>query len=210
MTRVRTFMFVSMSLGLAFPLGSPSAAQGQMVYAFAGGLNVARTVPGPYPPFPAHTANGFALQASVGRRLAGRWTWRLDVFASQFQLTQPSDFAGVMCVFNPPPGTCCGICPRGTTTGVVGVAGLAPSGLVSLTRAASGFGMYLFAGPETAYWYQHPDVRGALRFGGSSGVGLTVPVGGRIQAVVEARYHALIDAPSQPTWFLPVTFGLRF
>ena len=160
--------------------------------------------------FYAHTTHGFAFQASVGRRFTGRSTWRLDVFTSQFQLTQPSHFAGVMCVVNPPPGTCCGICPLGTTAGLVGVAGLAASELVSVTRAASGFRMYVFVGPETAYWYQHPDVRGVLRLGGSGGAGVTVPIRGRIQAVVEARYHALIDAPSQPTWFLPLTFGIRF
>jgi hypothetical protein len=70
--------------------------------------------------------------------------------------------------------------------------------------------MYLIAGAEADYLYEHPSSQGALRLGGSGGAGLELPVRGRFQAFVEARYHALIDAPSQPTWFAPVTFGIRF
>jgi len=198
-------------LSLALLVASPHAALAQTFYALAGGLNVAGTVPiDQYDFFHGHTTHGFAAQASVGRRLTRRLGWRLDAFASQFDLTQPSDFVGVSCTVNPPPGTCCGICPLETSKGLVDVMGWAASGLVSVLPSTSGFGVYLMAGVETDYLHRHPRAHGAVRLGGSAGAGVALPVGGRFQAFAEARYHALIDAPSQPTSLVPVTFGIRF
>lgn len=197
-------------LGLALRLAAPTTASAQTFYGMAAGVNVARTVPvDRYDGLHGHTSHGFAVQASVGRRLTRRLGWRVDAFASQVSYTQPSDFAGVLCAYLPPPGVCCGICPRGTSTDLVGVTGLAASEVVSVIPSASGIGMYVIAGMETNYLYRHPDAQGRLLLGGSVGTGVALPVGGRFQAVLEARYHALIGAPS-PRSLVPVTFGIRF
>jgi len=199
----------SISLGLALLLVWPVSASGQTTFSFAGGLNVAQTVPTELPFYHGSTTQGFAVQASLGRSYTRRVGWRIDVFASQFGLTLPSGFAGVMCQRNPPPGTCCGICPRQTDKGPVGVAGVAVNQLVNVTPATFPFGMYLIWGAETDYLYQHPTAQGALRLGASVGGGLTLPLAGRVRAFVEARYHHLFDGPSAPTGLVPVTIGLR-
>ena len=144
-------------LGLALRLAAPTTAFAQTFYGLAAGVNVARMVAvDVYQGFHGHTSHGFAVQASVGRRLTRRLGWRVDAFASQVTYTQPSDFAGVMCAYPPPAGVCCGICPLGTSTDLVGVTGLAASELVSVIPSASGMGMYLIAGLETDYLYRHP------------------------------------------------------
>ncbi len=211
MTRVNSLPFAGVSLGLALLLACPSAALAQMFYSFGGGLNVTRQVPvGPAGLFQGNTSHGFAAQASVGRQLTRRFGWRLDAFVSRFDLTQPSDFAGVLCVYNPPPGTCCGICPLGSSKGLVNVTGLTASEFVSVLPSAFKLGMYLIGGLETDYLYQHPVAEGTVRLGLSAGAGITVPVGDHRQAFVEARYHRLLGAPSQLTWLAPVTVGLQF
>jgi hypothetical protein len=198
------------SLGLALLIGSMTAASGQTTFSMAGGLNVARTVPTVYPFAHGSTTGGFALQASVGRLYRSRLGWRVDVFASQFELTVPTDFVGLMCPSPTPPGACCGICPLSSSKSRVGVAGMVASQFVNVMPTTSPIGMYLMWGAETDYLYQHPNAHGALRLGASVGGGVTLPITGRFQAFVEARYHRLFDSPSQPTSLLPVTCGLRF
>jgi hypothetical protein len=209
MKRTLTVVLVGLGLGLTMLLESAPAAAGQTAYSLAGGTNVKRTVT-LYEVFHGHTSAGFTLQASVGRPLTARLRWRLDVLAIQFELTQPADFAGVLCAVNPPPGTCCGICPRDTSTRVIGLAGLAANALWGLMPEASAWSPYLIAGAETDYLYQHPSVQGALRVGGSAGAGLVLRVRRRIHVFAEVRYHALIDVPSQPPGFVPIAFGIRF
>ena len=206
-----SILTVGAGLGLTAWLVSAPALLGQTFYSFAGGLNVARRVPvDAYEVFHGSTSHGFAVQGSVGRHVTRRVGWRLDVFVSQFDLTQRSDFAGVLCEYNPPPGTCCGFCPRGTSKGLVGVTGLAVSEFVNVVPSAFGLGIYLIGGAETDYLYKHPTAQGALRLGLSAGAGVEGPAGSRLLGFVEARYHALVSAPSQPNWFAPVIFGLRF
>jgi hypothetical protein len=140
MKRLRT-LTVGAGLGLTAWLVSVPALLGQTFHSFAGGLNVARRVPvDAYEVFHGSTSHGFAVQGSVGRHVTRRVGWRLDAFVSQFDLTQPSDFAGVMCAYSPPPGTCCGICPLGTSKGLVGVTGLAVSEFVNVVPSAFGLG----------------------------------------------------------------------
>ncbi len=55
-----------------------------------------------------------------------------------------------------------------------------------------------------------PSVAGTVRFGVSVGGGISLPVGDRPHAFVEARYHDLLGMPSQPMWLVPVTFGIRY
>ena len=199
----------SVPFGLALLLVCPASAPAQTTFSFAGGLNVATTVPTELPIFHGSTTRGFAVQASVSRPYHNRFAWRIDAFVSQFELTLPSGFAGVLCQHNPPPGTCCGICPLRTDKGPVAVTGVAVNQLVNVTPAAFPFGMYLIWGAETDYLYQHPIARGALRLGASLGGGLTLPLAGHVHAFVEARYHYLFDAPSEPTWLVPVTIGVQ-
>jgi hypothetical protein len=197
-------------LALVLLLGSASTVSGQTAFSVAGGLTVASSVLSQYPWISGSSIGGFAVQASVGRRYHGRLGWRIDAFGNQFAVTEPTDFAGVLCVQHPPPGTCCGICPRSSTTGHVGVAGMAVNQFVTVTPAALPIGMYIIWGAETDYLYQHPSAQGALRLGASAGGGVTLPLAGQMAAFVEARYHHLFDAPSEPSWLLPVTVGIRF
>ncbi len=200
----------SIALGVALLLALPASATSQTRFSLAGGLNVARTLPTELPMYHGSTTQGFAVQASVGRPSRGRFAWRIDAFVSRFQLTQPSDFAGVACVRNPPPGACCGICPLETARGRVAMLGVAVNQLVKIGPAALPFGMYVIWGAETDYVYQHPTARGAVRLGASVGGGLTLPVAGHMEVFVEARYHQLVAAPSEPTGLVPVTVGLRW
>jgi len=198
-----------LAIGLALLLWLSSSAFGQTTFSFGGGLNVARTLSTQFPMYQGSTTQGYAVQASVGRPTRGRYAWRIDAFVSQFQLTQYSDFMGVMCVQNPPPGTCCGICPGETAKGRVAIIGVAANQLVNVAPATFPVGLYVIWGAETDYSYQHPTARGALRLGVSGGGGLTLPLAGHVRAFVEARYHHLLAAPMGPAWFMPVTVGLR-
>jgi hypothetical protein len=199
----------SVPFGLALLLLWPASAPAQTTFSLGGGLNVARTLPTDLPFYHGSTTQGFAVQASVGRPYRGRFAWRIDAFVSQFQMTQYSGFAGVMCQQNPPPGTCCGICPLETAKGRVAMLGIAANQLVNVAPAAFPVGMYVIWGAETDYLYQHPTAHGALRLGASVGGGLTLPLASHVQGFVEARYHLLVAAPIGPTWLVPVTVGLR-
>ena len=199
----------SVPFGLALLLLWPASAPGQTTLSFAGGLNVARTLPGAVPAIHGFTTQGFAIQASVGRPSRGRFAWRIDAFVSQFEMTQYSGWAGVMCQQNPPPGTCCGVCPLETAKGRVGMLGVAANQRVNVSPPAFPIGMYVIWGVETDYLYQHPTAGSALRLGVSAGGGLTLPLTSHVRAFVEARYHMLVAAPTGPTWLVPVTMGLQ-
>jgi hypothetical protein len=69
--------------------------------------------------------------------------------------------------------------------------------------------MYLMAGAGTYYFYEHASAAGAVRLGASAGAGVSFKLGPP-RLFVEARYHDLFRAPSQPTWLVPVVFGIRF
>ncbi len=69
--------------------------------------------------------------------------------------------------------------------------------------------MYLIVGASTYYYYEHPSAAGVVRMGVSAGAGFSVHVGPP-RLFVEGRYHDLFRAPSQPTWLVPVVFGMRF
>ena len=200
---------MKIALGAALLIALPASASSQTTVSLAGALNMARTLPTDVPSRHGSMTQGFAFQASVGRPSRGRGAWRIDAFVRQFQQTQYSGWAGVMCVQNPPPGTCCGICPLETSKGRVAMLGVAVNQLMNVAPAKFPVGMYVMWGAETDYWYEHPTARGALRLGVSAGGGVTIPVAGRVQAFVEARYHQLLDAPIGPSRLVPVSFGLR-
>ncbi len=167
-------------------LGVPYAAPAQtLLYTVSAGPSVGG--PG------AVTKNpGFDLQASVGRKYAADAAWRLDAFASVFEVNIP-----LRCAF-------CG--PGLTQMTNTGVAGLVLSEL--LGARPEGPPMYLIAGVETDWLFRQPS---ALRLGLSVGWGIALAAEGRLPALVlEASYHHLIDGPAAATWFVPVTLGIRF
>jgi hypothetical protein len=49
-----------------------------------------------------------------------------------------------------------------------------------------------------------------LRGGVSAGAGIAVSVAARLRVLVEARYHDVLGATTQPPWIVPITIGVRF
>jgi hypothetical protein len=186
------------AFGLGMLLGVPAATRAQTFVGLAGGLNYQGSAPAG-----EHYTRGFAVQASVGRQLLPRLALRLDAFASRFDDTRPTVTYNYPCL---PSG--CG--PNTPTPGFVepvGMAGFTANWLVNVNPQGS---LYVITGGGAYYLYQHPSAEGSVRLGMSVGAGVSVPVGSRSHAFVEARYHGLVGAPSLPTWLLPLTFGIRF
>jgi hypothetical protein len=147
-------------------------------------------------PFFESADPGLALQASLGHPVGSHLSARLD--ASLNRISAAHHFGACT------PGGFC----YPSFSASLGVVGVGASGLVGLDFTP---GMYLIAGAGTSYFYENPLTQGALRLNLSLGAGLAVPTApGWPQVVVEARYVRLIDAPSAPTWVLPLTVGLRF
>jgi hypothetical protein len=142
-------------------------------------------------------SHGFALQVSVGRQFSHRLGARLDAFVAHFGVELPPRLA--LCAFS-----CTSV------SGTVGLASFTASGVLNVDPPGSGLRMYAIAGAGTYYFYQHPSAGGAVRPGLAVGGGFTLKVRGRSQVFVEARYHDILGAPSQPTWLVPLTFGIRF
>ncbi len=193
-------------LGFALLLATSPALPAQNFYGLAGGLNYAGPVPAGLQGNERYT-RGFALQASLGRQFGGRLGARLDAFVNHFAVQQPPQVVGVACPISGPCGP-----PPGTDgfTHPVGVAALTASALVTLDPPGTAVRMYLIAGGGAYYLYQHPSAEGAVRPGVSVGAGFAVQVGGRSRIFVEARYHDVLSAPSQPTWLVPLTLGMTF
>ncbi len=199
-------MTTTVPLAFALLLTTSPALSAQTFYGLAGGLNYA----GPAPAGPQGNeryTRGFALQASLGRQFGDRLGARLDAFVNHFAVQQPPQLVGVMCPIGGPCGP-----PAGTDgfTHPVGVAALTASALVTVDPPGTVVRMYLIAGGGAYYLYQHPSAEGAVRPGVSAGAGFAVQVGGRSRIFVEARYHDVLGAPSQPTWLLPLTLGMTF
>jgi hypothetical protein len=181
---------------LALLLGLSTAAAAQTYYGIAGGLSYA----GPADLL-GTGGQGFAAQASLGRELSSRFAMRVDALTSQFAFQQ-RQIAGYLCAYRSP----CGPPPVVNTVGVVG---LVASGVATVDPPESPVLMYLIAGAGTYYCYDHPSAAGVVRMGVSAGAGFSVHVGPP-RLFVEGRYHDLFRAPSQPTWLVPVVFGIRF
>jgi hypothetical protein len=188
---------------LLFAVSSVSSAQ--TFYGIAGGLNYAGALPDANPLPDEHYTRGFALQASVGRQFGDQFGVRLDAFVNHFAV-QESSIKLYMC----PAGV---LCPRSQNTvftDPVGVTGLRASGLFNVDPPGAGLRMYLIAGAGAYYFYQHPSIEGAVRPGFSAGAGFNVRVFQRSRLFVEGVYNRILGAPSQPTWLLPLTVGVRF
>jgi hypothetical protein len=186
-------------------LAVSSVSSAQTFYGMAGGLNYAGSLPDANPLPDEHYTRGFAIQGSVGRQFGDRFGVRLDAFVNHFavQATESRAFACPM-------GALCDGSQPNTLTNPVGVTALRANALVTLDPPAYAVRMYLIGGFGGYYFYQHPTIEGAVRPGVSGGVGFNVRVNGRSRVFVEALYNKILSAPSQPTWLLPLTFGVRF
>jgi hypothetical protein len=196
---IRAHSFIAtagVALGLALLGAVPATARAQGFVGVAGGFNFQ----GPAPAGEQYT-RGFAVQASVGRHLRPSLALRFDAFASQFADTRGTVIYNLPCRF---PG-----CGAGTPGFVkpIGVVGVAANGVKTVNPQGT---LYVIAGGGAYYLYRHPSAAGAVRVGVSAGAGVSVPMGSRLRSFVEARYHRMLDAPSLPTWLVPVTFGIGY
>lgn len=186
-------------------IGVQPAIAAQTFYGVAGGLNYAGSLPDANPLPDEHYTRGFAIQGSIGRQFGDRFGVRLDAFVNHFAV-QATEIRAFAC----PMGALCDGAQPNTLTNPVGVTALRANALVTLDPPAYAARMYLIAGAGGYYFYQHPSVEGAVRPGLSVGAGFNVRLSRRRQVFVEGVYNKILGAPSQPTWLLPLTFGVRF
>jgi hypothetical protein len=193
-TKIRSTAVIGTVFGLAGLLASSPVLTAQTSYGVSLGLNYI----GPAPSGNSYS-QGFAVQASVGRQLWPGFSVRLDALATRVDDARAAR--------NVPCPSFAQTCGSAGSDRPVGVAGLVANGVVNVTPPGT---VYLVAGGGAYYLYQHPSVAGTVRFGVSVGGGISLPVGDRAHAFVEARYHDLLGMPSQPMWLVPVTFGIRY
>jgi hypothetical protein len=169
----------------------PAPARAQMFVELAGGLNYVPTLPSG-----AIYASGSNVRASIGWKVASNFSWRIDAFTSQFDSKDNS----------PLPCPSFG-CPPSAYINSEHVNGLTASGLVSVDPR----GIFYVIGGAGLYDVNNEGLTVTERhFGVSAGAGITVPMGSRLRAVVEARWHGLLGNPPGPTWLVPITVGLRY
>lgn len=187
MTRIRSrWCLACAAVGL---LVSPQPLRAQSFGEFGGGWNYV----GPGPDGATNT-NGFNIRASIGRVVTPRVRLRFDVFVS--------DFDRKVQFYPPCPAPGCAHPYYNTES--AGIAGLTANGIVN----ADSRGIFYVTGG--AGLYDSYGRRTEIRPGISAGVGVAVPVGTRLRAVVEARWHGLIGTTAGPSWIVPITVGFRY
>jgi hypothetical protein len=131
---------------------------------------------------------------SIGRELASKFRVRFDAAVTQFDHEMP--------VFPPCPiGGCTQSFYNTKTNGVIG---LTANGLVNLDPR----GIVYLIGGAGVYNAYVPSAE--LHIGVSAGAGIVVPVGARLHAFAEARWHDLFGGTLGPSWLVPITVGLRY
>lgn len=177
------------AIGLGGQLVCAPAASAQTFVEFGGGWNYLA---------PASTGNnyvrGFNIRASVGRQFAPNLRWRIDAFRSEFDNT-------VQYVPPCPPPGCTHLYYEKQS---VSVTGLTANGLVNVDPRGI---FYVIGG---AGLYVADASSSELHLGVAAGAGIAVPLGARLRAVVEGRWHGLLGATDGPPWLVPITVGLRF
>lgn len=169
----------------------PAAAHAQLFGELVGGWNYVPT----FSSGPTY-ASGSAVRVSVGWKVAQNFSWRIDAFANQFEAKD--DFAYPCPSFG---------CSPSVHLHSASITGLTANGLVSVDPRGifyliGGAGFYVVDITNIASSEQH--------FGVSAGAGIAVPMGSRLRGVVEARWHSLHVDTTGPTWFAPITVGLRY
>lgn len=179
------------AVGLGCLFVCPAPARAQMFVELAGGWNYVPTLPSG-----AIYASGSNVRASIGWKVAPNFRWRIDAFTSQFD---SKDNSRIPC---PSFG-----CSPSDYVNAERVDGLTASGLVSVDPR----GIFYVIGGAGLYDVNNAGLTVPERhFGVSAGAGITVPMGSRLRAVVEARWHDLLGNPPGPTWLVPITVGLRY
>jgi hypothetical protein len=178
---------VAVLLGCIFV--SPAPARAQMFVELSAGVNLV-------PPVSTGLSYGTGsnFQGSIGWLVEPKVRLRIDVLTSQFSVkstvTEPCPFPG-----------CSG---PGYSFNSESVTGLTANALLDLDQRGI---LYLIGG---AGLYDVHAQSTEWLVGISAGAGLTIPVGPRLRAVVEARWHVLLGATDGPSSLVPITVGLRY
>lgn len=190
MPRIRSSVFASVvaAIGVAL-LVCPVNVRAQTIVEVGAGWNYPGTGP-----FGLPYTRGWTARVSVGPQLAQNFLLRIDATMSQFRDSVQ---------FSPP-------CPSPGCTHAyynaesVNVLGVVANGILNLDRR----GIFYLIGGVGAYDVNARDH--ALHVGLSGGAGIAMPIGARLRAVAEARWNGLVGNTTGPSWFAPVTFGLRY
>lgn len=179
------------ALGLGCLSLCPARARAQMFVELGGGWNYVPTLP-----TGANYLSGSNVRASIGWTVAPNFRWRIDASTNQFDSKDnrplpcptfgcsPSDYINSGRVNGLTASGLVGVDPRGIFY-VIGGAGLYDVNNASLTVTERHFGI-------------------------SAGAGVALPIGSRLRGVVEARWQGLLGDPPGPSWFMPITVGLRY
>jgi hypothetical protein len=209
----RTIRLSLVAVVSALVLAAAPPVRAQLIQGFSGGLNVAGPsldvnessllngqVAQSYRP-------GFNATVFVGRQMSRRLAVRLDLSISRVSQQQTR-----FVMADPVSGPCWGRCPVQSSGAPVGIADVTAKAVATLTSANRGGQLYLLAGVGPNYVYQNPDGPRAVRVGGSAGAGWLLPwgVGGQSRLFVEAQFRHLFDSPTELSWMVPVTLGIRF
>jgi hypothetical protein len=185
---VRPGWFATLGVCCLAAWGGRAAAQSSLAIG-AGWNYLAR------PPLGNSYHRGFNLLAAVGGRPGERIFLRGDLVIMQYDRLFP--FNGPC-----PPGGCTTpptpVSVRSNTFGLLAnvVVHLDPRGYTYLVGGIGGYGVHV--------------LQTNLRAGVAAGVGINVPLGNQLRGFVEVRLHELVESSLGPTWYLPITFGLRY
>ena len=189
MTSLRSrWSSVGLAVAFAGSLGT-AAASAQTFVQLGGGWTAVAPVPST-----VRYSGAWNMQASIGWKGSENLLWRVDALASQFDVKTT--------VFPPCPSFGCS--GPGFSYEHESVNALTANALVNvdprgLLYVIGGAGIYDVTAQKTT-WH----------FGGSVGAGIALPLGERLRAVVEARWHGLVGTSGGPPWLVPITVGLRY
>jgi hypothetical protein len=177
------------AFSLACLLAIPATASAQTIVEVGGGWNY----PGTGPSGETYS-HGWTARVSVGPQLASNFLLRIDGIMSQFvdsvQFYPPCPFPGCTHAYY--------------NAQTVNILGVVANGILNVDHR----GIFYLIGGAGAYDVNARDHD--LHMGLSAGAGIAVPVGPRLRAVAEARWNGLVGGTTGPSWFAPVTFGLRY
>lgn len=145
-------------------------------------------------PTGAISSHGWNLRVSIDQQFSQRFLVRIDASASELNYRVP--FAATC------PTTGCGGQPY--MGGTVDIAGLSANGVLNIDPRGI---LYAVGGPGL---YNVHNRTADLNVGVSAGAGITMPIGARLRAVVEARGQHLFGPTPAPSWLVPITVGLRY
>jgi hypothetical protein len=138
----------------------------------------------------------YNIRASIGQQISPRVLIRFDALVNQFQ--QQVFRGGEPCPF--------ASCAPQYISQVGGITALTANALVNVDER----GIFYISGGSGIYDTNANSDPAKVSIGVSAAIGITVPVGVRLRAFLEARDHIMLASGSQPPWFVPITFGLRF